>query len=115
MPSPPLTSPHTDLSPVDHARPGPAHPFRSCLGPAKVPVSATLAANETMDARRRRGEPVLPMGFGEAGLPAHGSLREALARAAGCNAYGPVAGHVVLREAAAGYWTRRGLPTGAGT
>ena len=28
------------------------------LAPAKVPVSATLAANETMDARLRRGEPV---------------------------------------------------------
>jgi aspartate aminotransferase len=81
------------------------------LGPARVPVSATLAANETMDARRRRGEPVLPMGFGEAGLPAHPSLREALARAAGCTSYGPVAGRAPLREAAAGYWARRCLPT----
>jgi aspartate aminotransferase len=88
---------------------------RPRLGPAMVPVSATLAANETMDARRRRGEPVLPMGFGEAGLPAHDSLREALARAAGCTSYGPVAGHVLLREAAAGYWARRGLPTDADT
>src|SRR5438876_3503675 len=113
MPSPPLTSPHTDLSPVDHARPGPAHPFRSCLGPAKIGVSATLAANETMDARRRRGEPVLPLGFGEAGLPAHRMLREALARAAGFTSYGPVAGHAALREAAACYWARRGLPTDA--
>ncbi|HEY6357359.1 MAG TPA: hypothetical protein VIX35_03895, partial [Vicinamibacterales bacterium] len=39
-------------------------------------------------ARRRRGEPVLPLAFGEAGLPAHRMLREALAEAAGCNAYG---------------------------
>jgi aspartate aminotransferase len=86
---------------------------RTRLGPARVPVSATLAANETLDARRRRGEPVLPMAFGEAGLPAHASLREALARAAGCTSYGPVAGHALLREAAAGYWARRGLPTSA--
>ena len=81
------------------------------LGTAAVPVSATLAANEAMDARRRRGEPVLPLAFGEAGLPAHRLLREALARAAGFTCYGPVAGHATLREAAAGYWTRRGLPT----
>jgi aspartate aminotransferase len=76
-------------------------PGRSCLGASRVAVSATLAANETMDARRRRGEPVLPMGFGEAGLPAHPLLREALADASGYTSYGPVAGHARLREAAA--------------
>ena len=83
------------------------------LSQARIPVSATLAANETLDARRRRGEPVLPLAFGEAGLPAHQVLRTALARAAGYNSYGPVAGHGTLREAAAGYWARRGLPTEA--
>ncbi len=83
------------------------------LSLARIPVSATLAANETLDERRRRGEPVLPLAFGEAGLPAHRALRAALARAAGCNSYGPVAGHAPLREAAAGYWARRGLPTDA--
>jgi aspartate aminotransferase len=88
-------------------------PSRSGLGPSRVGVSATLAANETMDARRRRGEPVLPMGFGEAGLPAHPLLRAALADAAGYTSYGAVAGHARLREAAASYWTRRGLPTDA--
>jgi aspartate aminotransferase len=66
-----------------------------------------------LDARRRRGEPVLPLAFGEAGLPAHRMLCAALARAAEFNSYGPVAGHPALREAAAGYWARRGLPTGA--
>jgi aspartate aminotransferase len=85
----------------------------STLGPFRVAVSATLAANETMEARRRRGEAVLPMAFGEAGLPAHPLLREALAGAAGCTSYGPVAGHATLREAAASYWGRRGLPTDA--
>jgi aspartate aminotransferase len=66
-----------------------------------------------MDARRHRGEPVLPMAFGEAGLPAHRMLRGALARAAGFTSYGPVAGHSALREAAALYWSRRGLSTDA--
>jgi aspartate aminotransferase len=56
---------------------------------------------------------VLPLGFGEAGLPVHPMLRAALGRAAGFNSYGPVAGHPALREAAACYWTRRGLPTEA--
>ena len=91
----------------------PARPAPPRLGAATIPVSATLAANETMDARRRRGEPVLPLAFGEAGLPAHRMLRAALARAAGFNSYGPVAGHAALREAAACYWARRGLPTDA--
>ncbi len=91
----------------------PSDPDYPRLGPVTVPVSATLAANETMDARRHRGEPVLPMAFGEAGLPAHRMLRGALARAAGYTSYGPVAGHSALREAAALYWSRRGLPTDA--
>jgi aspartate aminotransferase len=101
VPSRPLPSRHpdTDYSP---------------LGPVRVPVSATLAANEAMDARRRRGEPVLPMSFGEAGLPAHPLLREALASASGWTSYGPVAGRAPLREAAASYWARRRLPTDAG-
>ena len=75
-------------APRDWGDPSPQTP----LGPpCAVPVSATLAANEILDARRRRGQPVLPMAFGEAGLPAH----------------------PLLREAAASYWNRRGLPTDA--
>jgi aspartate aminotransferase len=80
----------------------------------QVPVSATLAANEVLACRRQAGEPVLPMAFGEAGLPAHPLLQQALAAggaAAGGNAYGPVAGQPTLRAAAAGYWSRRDLPT----
>ena len=69
-----------------------------------MPVSATLAANEALTARRRRGQPVLPLAFGEAGLPAPPALRDALAAATARNGYGPVAGSDALREAAAGYW-----------
>ena len=57
---------------------------------------------------------MLPLALGEAGLPVHPLLAEALAAAAARNAYPPVAGLPELREAAAGYWTRRGLPTSAG-
>lgn len=77
----------------------------------RVPVSATLAANEALARRRCLGEPVLPLAFGEAGLPVLPALRDALSAAAGLGAYGPVAGLAVLREAAAGSWDRRGLAT----
>jgi aspartate aminotransferase len=79
-----------------------------------VGVSATLAANEALDERRGRGERVLPLAFGEAGVPVAPVLRDALATASDQNGYGPVAGTAELRAAAAGYWTRRGLPTGPG-
>ncbi|GLW11176.1 aminopeptidase [Microtetraspora sp. NBRC 13810] len=74
-------------------------------------LSATLAANEDIDRRRRAGERVLNLAFGEAGLPVHPALRRRLIAASGSNGYGPVAGAAALREAAAGYWGRRGLPT----
>jgi aspartate aminotransferase len=77
-------------------------------------VSATLAASEAMAARLRKGQPVLPLAFGEAGLPVDPVLRDALAAASGCNSYGSVAGCPELRSAAAGYWQRRGLPTRSG-
>jgi aspartate aminotransferase len=87
----------------------PAPPKPDVIEP--LPVSATLAANEALAARRSRGQPVLPLAFGEAGLPAHPALQEALAAATARNGYGPVAGLPALRSAAAGYWDRRGLPT----
>lgn len=74
-------------------------------------ISATLAANESINLKRQSGEYVLPLGFGEAGLPVHSSLTDKLAEYADCNGYGPVAGVPELRRAAAGYWTRRNLPT----
>lgn len=76
-----------------------------------VTLSATLAANEDIERRRRAGERVLNLAFGEAGLPVHPALREQLAAASHRNGYGPVAGAAGLRGAAAGYWTRRGLIT----
>lgn len=74
-------------------------------------VSATLAANEAIAARRAAGQEVVALGFGEAGIPVHPLLSQRLAQAAGRIAYGPVAGTDEARDAAAGYWTRRGNPT----
>ncbi len=67
-----------------------APPSRLTLAP--IPVSATLAANETLARKQRAGETVLPLAFGEAGLPAHPLLTRALADASAGNTYGPVAG-----------------------
>lgn len=74
--------------------------------------SATLAINETLQARRAAGETVLHLGFGEAGLPVPGAVAEALSGAAGRNGYGQVAGSAEARESAAGWFSRRGLATG---
>jgi aspartate aminotransferase len=86
-------------------------PTAPAVPPTVVPVSATLAAHELLTRKRRAGEPVLPLAFGEAGLPVHPALLAALAAVTRDGGYGPVAGREELREAAAGYWTRRGLPT----
>lgn len=75
--------------------------------------SATLAVNETLQARRAAGEKVLHLAFGEAGLPVPDGTAAALAGAARRNGYGPVVGTAETREAAAGWFTRRGLETGA--
>src|SRR5512132_4094404 len=78
---------------------------------AAPPPSATLAANERVQARIAAGRPVLHLAFGEAGLPVLPSVAERLGAAASANAYGPVAGSLAVRAAAAGYYDRRGLPT----
>lgn len=75
--------------------------------------SVTLAINETIQARRARGEKVLHLGFGEAGLPVLPSIQDAFARAAGLNGYGSVVGGARARAEAAGWFTRRGLATDA--
>jgi aspartate aminotransferase len=74
--------------------------------------SATLRINEEMQARLARGEPVVHLGFGEAGLPVLPEVTEVLRVAAGQSSYAPVTGSAAARTALAGYLDRRGLPTG---
>lgn len=76
-----------------------------------TPHSATLALNEAIAARRAAGQDVLHLGFGEAGLPVLAEAAAELAAAARHNAYGPVVGSPRARQAVAGYFARRGLPT----
>jgi len=72
-------------------------------------VSPTLWINEETARRRADGAPIVPLGFGEAGIPVLTELTERLADAAVHAEYGPVAGIGELREAIAGYWRRRGI------
>jgi len=113
--SPPVTPASPPSLPADLPAPAALTPPSPPADTEPLPVSATLAANEALAARRSRGQPVLPLAFGEAGLPVHPTLREALAGATASNGYGPVAGLAELRSAAAGYWQRRGLPTSPGS
>lgn len=105
-PSPPTSAPASRPAGLIPARPpaplGHSH---------SIPVSATLAVNDALAGRKRSGQPVLPLGFGEAGLPVHPLLAAELAAAACRGGYGPVAGSTELRAAAAGYWSRRQLRT----
>src|SRR3954449_74429 len=84
------------------------------IGCHSVAQSPTLAANERVQAMLAAGENVLHLAFGEAGLPVLPAVAERLAEGAGRNRYGPVAGSAEAREAAAGYFARRGLPTDPG-
>ncbi len=109
-PLPILTTKQQETTRIATARDGSGTAVRQT---PRVGVSATLAANEALSERRRRGERVLALAFGEAGVPVARVLRDALATASHLGGYGPVAGSAELRAAAAGYWARRGLATGA--
>jgi aspartate aminotransferase len=74
-------------------------------------LSPTLAMNEAVRLRQARGERVVHLAFGEAGLPVHPLLLDALRGSSGENAYGPLAGSASLRSAVAGYYSRRELET----
>jgi len=74
-----------------------------------VTHSATLAANERIQARIRAGTDVLHLAFGEAGLPVHPELAEVLTRSAHRTGYPPVIGDEHARTAVAGYFARRGV------
>ncbi|MGH3242176.1 MAG: pyridoxal phosphate-dependent aminotransferase, partial [Spirillospora sp.] len=57
------------------------------FSPRPVALSATLAVNEAIARKRAEGVRVLPLGFGEAGIPIHPALTRELAAAAGRGGY----------------------------
>ena len=74
-------------------------------------LSPTLAVNEAVRLRKARGEQIVHLAFGEAGLPVHPLLRDALRDSSSANAYGSVAGSTGLRSSVAAYYSRRALET----
>jgi aspartate aminotransferase len=74
-------------------------------------VSPSLAAAELIRARIAAGRDVVQLASGDSGLPLHPLLEDELARGAAANSYGPVGGPAELREAIAGYFSRRALAT----
>ena len=63
----------------------------------------------------RRGRPCCTSPSGRPACRSCPASPTRLAAAAGANGYGPVAGSPAVREAVAGYFERRGLPTSAGS
>ncbi|WP_407554658.1 pyridoxal phosphate-dependent aminotransferase [Streptomyces sp. Pv4-95] len=78
-----------------------------------APPSPNLALNQLVDQRRAAGDHLVHLAFGEARLPVLPQLTAQLAAGAARSAYGPVAGAQDVRDAVAGYFTRRRLPTDA--
>ncbi|MGG7575503.1 aminotransferase class I/II-fold pyridoxal phosphate-dependent enzyme [Streptomyces sirii] len=78
-----------------------------------APPSPNLALNQLVDRRRAEGASLVHLAFGEARLPVLPQLAEQLALGAARASYGPVAGAECVRDAVAGYFTRRRLPTEA--
>ncbi|WP_233580634.1 pyridoxal phosphate-dependent aminotransferase [Streptomyces triticirhizae] len=76
------------------------------------PMSPNLALNQLVAERRALGDDILHLGFGESRLPAFDPLVEHLLAGARRNGYGAVQGDAAVREAVAGYFTRRRMPTG---
>ncbi|MCM1011818.1 pyridoxal phosphate-dependent aminotransferase [Brevibacterium sp. XM4083] len=65
-----------------------------------------------MRALTEAGRKIISFASGEIGLPALPVLADELALSTRESAYGPVGGNPDMLQAAAGYWTRRGLATG---
>jgi aspartate aminotransferase len=82
--------------------------------PAITRPSPTLSVNQAIRQAQRDGRDIVHLAFGEAGLPVHPLLGEHLQAGIPRNEYGPVVGEEVVRSAAAGYLTRRGIQASAG-
>lgn len=70
-------------------------------------TSATLTMNEAVAKRRSSGRETIHLGFGEAAFPLHPLLNTGLAEAAKRTGYAPVLGIPALRQAIAGYLSRK--------
>lgn len=75
-------------------------------------LSPTLHSNEMVRAKRRAGQDVLHMGFGESPFPVLEKLQNSLKNYVGHNEYLPTTGLPALREVVADYYAKKtGLDT----
>lgn len=82
------------------------------MSDARLEPSPNLALNEHILRRRQAGQSVVHLGFGESQLPVPAFLADRLLAGANRNAYGQISGEQDCREAAAGYFHRRGIEAG---
>jgi aspartate aminotransferase len=68
---------------------------------AQLHLSPTLEINEAVESRRRAGEKVIHLGFGEATFPIQADMLAAHGRESRASSYLPVAGLAELRKARA--------------
>lgn len=118
-----MSTSHSHRPATRHAQPrlrtsatakAPAGPLRLAPSVRTLAPSPTLEINEAIATRRAAGRNIIHLGFGEATMPLHPRLREALGAAATRTSYAPVLGIQPLREAIAGYLAReRGLEASA--
>ena len=76
-------------------------------------ISGNMALNERVRHLQASGHSIVNLCFGEVNLPLLSGLAERLKQGANRTRYGSVAGSASVREAAARYFSRRGLPTRA--
>jgi len=76
-------------------------------------MSPNLALDQLVARRTAAGASIVHLGFGESRLPVLPELVGRLVQGASRNGYGPVAGSLAVRDAIAGYFTRRQVPTDA--
>ncbi|MGZ3678416.1 MAG: hypothetical protein ACXWQR_07590, partial [Ktedonobacterales bacterium] len=69
-----------------------AQPLRLAPAVRTLAPSPTLDINEAIATRRAAGRNIIHLGFGEATMPLHPRLREALGAAATHTSYAPVLG-----------------------
>src|SRR5437868_6733784 len=74
-------------------------------------VSPNLALDQRVAERRADSASIVHLGFGETQLPVFEPCVRRLTEGAGRTSYGPVAGAAAVLEAAAGYFSRRRMPT----
>lgn len=93
-------------TPPRRDRDGDRAPLQLAPSARALAPSPTLEINEAIARRRAAGRDIIHLGFGEASVPLHPTLRAALGAYARATSYAPVLGLPALRQAIAAYLAR---------